>query len=122
MKLAAASPKLLEAYGTGELTLDQLMAFCVSDDHRRQEEVWERLSNSYNREPYTIRRMLTEGAVRGNDRRARLVGSEAYEKAGGVILRDLFSTDEDGMSMLPEEFPVVLTVFMAIGASRKPAC
>ncbi len=96
LKLAAASPKLLEAYVAGELTLDQLMAFCVSDDHRRQEEVWERLSNAYNREPYTIRRMLTEGAVRGHDRRARLVGSEAYEKAGGVILRDLFSTDEDG--------------------------
>jgi ParB family chromosome partitioning protein len=96
LKLAAASPKLLDAYVAGELTLDQLMAFCVSDDHRRQEEVWERLSNSYNREPYTIRRMLTEGAVRGQDRRARLVGAEAYEKAGGVILRDLFSTDEDG--------------------------
>ena len=96
LKLAAASPKLLEAYVAGELTLDQLMAFCVSDDHRRQEEVWERLSNAYNREPYTIRRMLIEGAVRGHDRRARLVGSEAYEKAGGVILRDLFSTDEDG--------------------------
>ena len=96
LKLAAASPKLLEAYVAGELTLDQLMAFCVSDDHQRQEEVWERLSSSYNREPPTIRRMLTEGAVRGHDRRARLVGAEAYEKAGGVILRDLFSTDEDG--------------------------
>ncbi len=96
LKLAAASPKLLEAYVADELTLDQLMAFCVSDDHRRQEDVWARLSNSYNREPYAIRRMLTEGAVRGNDRRARLVGAEVYEKAGGVILRDLFSTDEDG--------------------------
>ncbi|WP_088343900.1 MULTISPECIES: ParB/RepB/Spo0J family partition protein [Rhodomicrobium] len=96
LKLAAASPKLLEAYAADELTLDQLMAFCVSDDHRRQEEVWARLSNAYNREPYAIRRMLTEGAVRGHDRRARFVGPEAYEKAGGVILRDLFSTDEDG--------------------------
>ncbi|MGE0235445.1 MAG: ParB/RepB/Spo0J family partition protein, partial [Methylocystis sp.] len=63
LKLAAASPKLLDLYVAEELTLEQLMAFCVTDDHARQEEVWNALSRSYNKEPYTIRRMLTEGAV-----------------------------------------------------------
>ena len=33
LKLAAASPKLLDLYVAVELSLDQLMAFCVTDDH-----------------------------------------------------------------------------------------
>lgn len=96
LKLAAASPKLLDLYVAEELTLEQLMAFCVTDDHARQGEVWESLSRTYNKEPYTIRRMLTEGAVKVGDKRAVFVGSEAYEAAGGVILRDLFQDDHGG--------------------------
>jgi len=96
LKLAAASQKLLDLYVAEELTLEQLMAFCVTDDHARQEQVWEGLSRSYNKEPYTIRRMLTEGAVKAGDKRAVFVGVDAYEAAGGVILRDLFVHDHGG--------------------------
>lgn len=96
LKLAAASQKLLDLYVTEELSLEQLMAFCVTDDHARQEAVWENLSRSYNKEPYTIRRMLTEGAVKAEDKRAVFVGVEVYEAAGGVVLRDLFQQDHGG--------------------------
>src|SRR5216683_2883515 len=34
--------------------------------------------------------------VRASDRRARFVGPEAYEAAGGVVLRDLFEDDDGG--------------------------
>jgi ParB family transcriptional regulator, chromosome partitioning protein len=40
--------------------------------------------------------MLTEGAVRASDKRAQFGGVEAYEDAGGVILRDLFNADDGG--------------------------
>lgn len=40
--------------------------------------------------------MLTEGAVRTSDKRAAFVGLEAYEEAGGTILRDLFQADDGG--------------------------
>ena len=40
--------------------------------------------------------MLTEGAVRASDKRARFVGIEAYQEAGGVVLRDLFQADDGG--------------------------
>jgi ParB family chromosome partitioning protein len=96
LKLAAASPKLLDLYVAEELTLEQLMAFCVTDDHARQEAVWDAVSRSYNKEPYTIRRMLTEGAVKAGDKRAAFVGFDVYEAAGGVILRDLFQHDQGG--------------------------
>lgn len=39
LKLAAASQKLLDLYVAQELTLDQLSAFCVTDDHELQEQV-----------------------------------------------------------------------------------
>lgn len=37
--------------------------------------------------PSTIRHALTEGQVRGSDRRANFVGVEAYEAASGVVFR-----------------------------------
>ena len=96
LKLAAVAPSLLDAYAEEELTLDQLMAFTVNPDHERQEQVWEALQRHYSKQPYEIRRMLTEGAVRASDRRAQYVGLDAYVDAGGAILRDLFQTDDGG--------------------------
>ncbi len=91
LKLAAASPKLLDLYVAEEISLEQLMAFTVTEDHARQEQVWENLSRAFNKDAHTIRRMLTEGAVKTSDRRAVFVGVEAYEAANGIVLRDLFS-------------------------------
>ncbi|MCT9000249.1 ParB/RepB/Spo0J family partition protein [Chelativorans intermedius] len=96
LKLAAVAPSLLDAYAEEEMTLDQLMAFTVNPDHERQEQVWESIKRTYVKQPYEIRRMLTEGAVRASDRRAQFVGLDAYEAAGGVILRDLFQSDDGG--------------------------
>ena len=78
------------------MTLDQLMAFTVNPDHARQEQVWEALQRSPTREAYQIRRMLTEGAVRASDKRAQFVGIDDYEAAGGIVLRDLFESDDGG--------------------------
>jgi ParB family chromosome partitioning protein len=96
LRLAAVSEKLLDVYAEDGMTLEQLMAFTVTNDHARQEQVWEAIQQSYNKEAYLIRRQLTESAVRASDRRARFVGSEAYEAAGGVVLRDLFEDDDGG--------------------------
>ncbi|EKM98154.1 MULTISPECIES: ParB/RepB/Spo0J family partition protein [unclassified Acidocella] len=95
LRLAAVSPRLLEVYAEDEMTLEQLMAFSVSPDHERQEQVWEAVQRSYNKEPYQIRRMLTEGAVRASDKRAQYAGEE-YVAAGGAIMRDLFQQDDGG--------------------------
>jgi len=94
LRLGAVSPKLLQVYRDGGLNLDQMMAFAVSEDHARQEQVFEALS--FNKEPRLIRRDMTEGKVPATDRRAVFVGPEAYEQAGGVILRDLFTEDRGG--------------------------
>ncbi len=94
MRLGAVSPKLLQVYRDGELTLDQLMAFAITDDHARQEHVYENLS--YNRDPSIIRRDLTKMNVAATDRCAVFVGAQAYTEAGGNIIRDLFTEDRGG--------------------------
>lgn len=96
LRLASVSPVLLDLYADDRLTLDQLMAFSVSDDHARQEQVWEAIKDAWSKEPYQIRRMLTETTVRASDKRAVFIGTEAYQAAGGVILRDLFQSDDGG--------------------------
>lgn len=96
LKLASVSPALHEVYAEGGMTLDQLMAFTVSDDHARQEQVWEILAHSHNKSPGFIRARLTEATVPAADPRARFVGIDAYVQAGGCVLRDLFEEDRGG--------------------------
>ena len=94
LKLAAVSPKLIELYRTSELTLDQLSAFAITDDHPLQEKVWEELGWNDGRE--AILAALNPQAVPTSDPRVQCVGLEAYEAAGGTIARDLFDADDGG--------------------------
>ncbi|MFG3598402.1 ParB/RepB/Spo0J family partition protein [Bradyrhizobium sp. RDI18] len=96
LRLASVSNKLHEIYAEDGMTLEQLMAFSVTADHARQEQIWEQVSRSGYDEPYQIRRMLTEETVRSSDRRVPFVGLEAYEQAGGGVMRDLFEHDDGG--------------------------
>ncbi len=45
------SDKLLDIYEQDGMNLKQLMAFSISDDHARHEQVWDIVSQSHNREP-----------------------------------------------------------------------
>ncbi|MEA3263459.1 MAG: ParB/RepB/Spo0J family partition protein [Pseudomonadota bacterium] len=96
LRLASVSTVLLDVYAEDGMTLEQLMAFTVSSDHARQEQVWEAIKDGWQKEPYTIRRLLTETTVRASDKRAVFVGITAYEEAGGCVLRDLFQQDDGG--------------------------
>ena len=96
LRLASVSPKLHDVYADDGMTLEQLMAFSVTADQARQEQIWDNISRSGNDEPYQIRRMLTENTVRASDRRAQFIGLDAYEQAGGAVMRDLFAHDDGG--------------------------
>jgi len=96
LRLASVSPKLHDVYAEDGMTLEQLMAFSVTADQARQEQVWDNVSRSQLDEPYQIRRMLTENTVRASDRRVQFIGLDAYEQAGGAVLRDLFEHDDGG--------------------------
>jgi ParB family transcriptional regulator, chromosome partitioning protein len=95
LKLAVVSPKLIALYRKEEMTLDCLMAFTVSDDHRQQEKVWAERPK-WGVDPESIRDTLTEKHIAADSKLAQFVGVKAYEKAGGAVLRDLFDTENAG--------------------------
>jgi ParB family chromosome partitioning protein len=99
LKLARVSPAVLKAYRAEKLTLEQVMAFAVSDDHAAQEQVLGNL-RPHQRDPRTIRDALTENEIPASDRRVKFVGLKAYEKAGGQVRHDLFSEGEDSVFIL----------------------
>ena len=97
MKLGRVSPVLLAVYRDGDMSLEQLQAFTVSDDHAAQERVWEEGACH----PGGIRAALTEGEIPSSDKRVRFVGLDAYEQAGGAVRRDLFDTGNSGYILDP---------------------
>lgn len=96
LKLANVSPMMIAAYRSGKINLDQLMALAVTDDHELQERTWEN-ATSWNRRPETLRAALMQGTVHSDDNRvAKFIGIEAYEAAGGTVVRDLFAGENEG--------------------------
>lgn len=84
LKLARVSPTVFEAYRDGALSLEQVQAFTVCDDHAAQDRVFGDLSQ-WNGDPDDIRSALTQDDIAATDRRARFVTLAAYEQAGGGI-------------------------------------
>jgi ParB family transcriptional regulator, chromosome partitioning protein len=97
LKLANVSPALIDAYRNGDMTLQHVMAFAVTEDHAAQERVWNALSDWQKDDPEKVRDLLTEHEITADDRRVKFVTLDAYEQAGGTIRRDLFSDGADGV-------------------------
>lgn len=97
LKLANVSPKLFELFLQGELSLDQMMALAIVDDHKQQEKAWFKVEHDWQRRPHELRTRLTQKEISlQRDPIARFVGRTAYVEAGGVVHDDLFSNDGEG--------------------------
>jgi ParB family transcriptional regulator, chromosome partitioning protein len=97
LRLTTVSPKLLTLYEQDAMTLDMLMAFALSSDESRQVQVWDAIQQrSWLQDPHHIRRLLTENTIRANHPSVLFVGTDAYEAAGGFVMRDLFDEDDGG--------------------------
>lgn len=102
LKLARIAPELIEQFRAGEMTLECVMAFTLTDDHDRQLTVWNAVKDSYHIHPQSIKRQLTETAHSASSSIGRFVGIETYEAAGGVLLRDLFDDNAAAHMENPE--------------------
>ncbi len=97
LKLANVSPRLLADYRADAVTLDQLMALAITDDHTAQEAAFYD-SPQWQRSPDALRDHLTQEEIdAGRDPVARFVGLDAYEQAGGGLRRDLFADEHSGV-------------------------
>ena len=96
LRLGNVAPDLLDAYRADEIDLEVLKAFSVTADHERQMAAWEQIAGQgYRPSAWQVKRLLTEERIPGTSAVARFVSVEAYEAAGGKVLRDLFSRDDD---------------------------
>ena len=107
LRLGNAAPELLDAYRDGTIDLETLKGFAVTTDHRRQMTVFEQVaSQGYRPTAWQVKRLLTQDRVPANSALAHFVGVDAYEAAGGAVLRDLFSEEDESGVWL--EDPVLL--------------
>lgn len=90
LKLAHLSPRILDELREDEVSIEQAKALVISDDHSAQESAWFD-APAWGRDPRSIRATLTNAHVRSGDKLALFVGIEAYEAAGGAVMRDLFA-------------------------------
>ena len=97
LKLANVSPRLLADFGVKAVTLEQLMALAITDDHAAQEAAFYD-APQWQRSPEALRDHLTSEEIDASrDAVARFVGVAAYEQAGGAVRRDLFADEHSGM-------------------------
>lgn len=98
IKLLSVSPKLLNLLRSDEISLDQLGAISLNDSHEVQEQVWEECQHSdWMSTPDHLRARLTAEEIDiTKSTIAKFVGVEAFEAAGGLVRRDLFSSDDSG--------------------------
>ncbi|GLS13136.1 ParB/RepB/Spo0J family partition protein [Hydrogenophaga electricum] len=97
LKLANVSPRLMADYRADAVTLDQLMALAVTDDHALQDAAFYE-APTWQRSPSALRERLTEREIDAyRHPLVRFVGLDAYEAADGGIRRDLFAEDDAGV-------------------------
>ncbi|MGU0796635.1 ParB/RepB/Spo0J family partition protein [Pseudomonas aeruginosa] len=97
LKLANVSPRLLADYRAEAVSLDQLMALAITDDHTAQEAAFYD-APTWQRSPHNLRDRLTEREIDAHRHPlVRFVGLNAYEAAGGGTRRDLFAEADSGV-------------------------
>lgn len=97
LKLANVSQRLLADYRAEAVSLDQLMALAITDDHAAQEAAFYDVP-TWQRSPYNLRDRLTEREIDAHRHPlVRFVGLDAYEAAGGGTRRDLFAEADSGV-------------------------
>ncbi|OMG84807.1 ParB/RepB/Spo0J family partition protein [Achromobacter xylosoxidans] len=97
LKLANVSPRLLADYRAEAVSLDQLMALAITDDHAAQESAFYD-APTWQRSPHNLRDRLTEREIDAyRHPLVRFVGLDTYEREGGGIRRDLFAEGDKGV-------------------------
>ncbi len=97
LKLANVSPRLMADYRADAVTLDQLMALAITDDHAAQESAFYD-APTWQRQPSALRERLTEREIDAyRHPLVRFVRLDTYEAAGGGVRRDLFAEGNAGV-------------------------
>ncbi|WP_159097936.1 ParB/RepB/Spo0J family partition protein [Aminobacter sp. MSH1] len=99
LKLTKAAPELLAEFRENNMSTDQLLALCSTDDHEKQVRIWEAHGDMHwANSPKALRRMVLQSEIDvSTDKRIPFIGGlQVYVDAGGEVRRDLFGGDGSG--------------------------
>jgi ParB family chromosome partitioning protein len=88
MKFGRLAPAIIKDFRADKVDLETAAAYALTDDQEAQTEAYKALGGS-RAGAWRVREHFTQGHIPVTDKRVKLVGVEAYEAAGGVVLRDL---------------------------------
>ncbi len=91
MKLAAVHKTILNAHRKGDIDLDTVMAFTLSDSQKEQLAAFNELGDRCR--VWNVRRHLTKDGETANGTLAQFVTLAAYKAAGGRVMTDLFGDE-----------------------------
>lgn len=98
LRLARVAPALFEQFRDGDISLAQMHALAVTDDHESQLSAWNGKAE-WQREPHAIRSRLIQSEIDiSKDRAAQFVGVEAIVNAGAIVRPDLFGPENSGFT------------------------
>lgn len=114
LKLTRIHAEVREGYREGKMGLDALRAFTLSDDPAEQKALFDREvgEGRVTIQQWQVREALTDTMMSAEHPLARHAGLKAYEKAGGGVVRDLLSDDDDLRSLWLKDHALVRSLSM----------
>ena len=101
MRLGRVSPRILELYRDGKISLDTVEAFAVVDDPEQQERVLGQLGSG-SLHAYYVRSALLGEKVSATSKLGRFVRAE-YGRRGLPVTTDLFARESDEGTLLDDK-------------------
>ena len=90
LKMGKVHPDIVAEYRAGEIPLDCVMAFTISDNQDDQLSAFKSLKEWERKSPGNIRSKVTKKMIQPDSASVKLVGLDAYKAAGGRVAEDLF--------------------------------
>lgn len=98
--LASLSPELLDALRANKISVEVAEVFTLLPDHERQNNLFKSLSTWQRDSAWSVKQLLLDEKITESHSLAKLVGKQAYKKAGGHLVASLF--DETAIFENPE--------------------
>ena len=89
LRMGKVHPDIVAEYRAGVIPLDCVMAFTINEDQDEQLKAYTSLKG-WERNASSIRARVTKKMLRPDGGLVKLIGLEAYKKAGGRVVEDLF--------------------------------
>ena len=94
LRLTNLAPDVIAAYKAGDINYETMSAFGNTTDHELQARTLERVQYAYAVTAKTVEAALRNEHVPATSAKARYIGLNAYEEAGGHVETNLFGDDD----------------------------